>query len=102
MEHRALDRCLTAPSPHGPFQAAVLVRHHGATLLDRGYGAADRGRGRPNTPQTAFQIASISKQFTAAAILLLQGGARSRSRTACRPGYRTAPRRGSRSRCTTC
>ena len=38
----------------------------------RGYGTADRTDGRPNTPETAFQIASISKQCTAAAILLLQ------------------------------
>jgi CubicO group peptidase (beta-lactamase class C family) len=51
---------------------AVLVRQAGTLLLDRGYGDADRARQRPNTPQTTFQIASISKQFAAAAILLLQ------------------------------
>jgi CubicO group peptidase (beta-lactamase class C family) len=99
MEHIAFDRYLTTQSQHGLFHGAVLVRQNGATLLDRGYGAADRGR--PNSPETAFQIASISKQFTAAAILLLQEGGRSLSRTASRPGYPTAPRRGSRSRCTT-
>jgi CubicO group peptidase (beta-lactamase class C family) len=59
-------------SRQGQLQGAVLVRRAGKTLLDQGYGAADRAHGRPNTPETAFQLASISKQFTAAAILLLQ------------------------------
>ena len=50
----------------------MLVRHKGTTLLARGYGYADSAARRPNTPETTFQIASVSKQFTAAAILLLQ------------------------------
>ena len=54
------------------FTGSVLVRQAGKTLLNRGYGDADRASGGPNTPETAFQIASISKQFAAAAILLLQ------------------------------
>jgi CubicO group peptidase (beta-lactamase class C family) len=56
----------------GRLNGAVLVRRHGQTVLERAYGAADRASGRPNTPETIYQIASISKQFTAAAILLLQ------------------------------
>src|SRR5579884_184421 len=66
------DTSLFDRTLEGRFNGAVLVRHAGRTLISRGYGQADRGHGRPNTPQTAFQIASISKQFAAAAILLLQ------------------------------
>jgi CubicO group peptidase (beta-lactamase class C family) len=41
-------------------------------LLAQGYGLADRDTGEPNTPQTRFRICSVTKQFTAMAILLLQ------------------------------
>lgn len=51
--------------------AAVLVLRDGQPLLRRGYGLADLDTGTPVTPQTNFRLASVSKQFTAAAILLL-------------------------------
>jgi CubicO group peptidase (beta-lactamase class C family) len=54
------------------FSGAVLVARRGKVFLQNGYGAADRRWKRPNTEQTRFRIASISKQFTAVAILLLQ------------------------------
>jgi CubicO group peptidase (beta-lactamase class C family) len=50
---------------------AVLVRQGQSVLLNRGYGLRDRARQSPNTPETIFQIASVSKQFTAAVVLLL-------------------------------
>jgi CubicO group peptidase (beta-lactamase class C family) len=56
----------------GGFAGSVLVRHGNETLLDAAGGLADRERAIPNRPDTEFQIASISKQFTAAAVLLLQ------------------------------
>ena len=56
----------------GALSGAVLVTKNGKILLDKGYGLADRAHHIPNTPNTAFQIASTSKQFTAAAILILQ------------------------------
>ncbi len=68
----SLEAYLAEQNRQGWFHGSVLVRRHGEILLDRGYGAADRQTGRPNTPETAFQIASVSKQFTAAAVLLLQ------------------------------
>ncbi len=40
-------------------------------LLEKGYGYADVEQRVPNAPGTLFQIASVSKPFTAAAILLL-------------------------------
>ncbi len=54
------------------FQGALFVSLANKTVIDAGYGWADHRTGRPNTPGTTFQIASVSKQLTAAAILLLQ------------------------------
>ena len=54
------------------FSGAALVARRGNVLLQKGYGAASRRWKRPNTEHTQFRIASISKEFTAVAILLLQ------------------------------
>ena len=53
------------------FSGAVLIARHGTILLERAYGMANYGLGVPNRPETRFHIASVSKTFTAAAILLL-------------------------------
>ena len=50
----------------------VLVRHHGEVVYDRCFGYADVEKGIPMTHDHVFHVASISKQFTAMAILLLQ------------------------------
>jgi CubicO group peptidase (beta-lactamase class C family) len=50
---------------------AVGVMRDGALVLARGYGQADLERGVPIGPTSVFDIASTSKQFTAAAIVLL-------------------------------
>jgi hypothetical protein len=41
-------------------------------LFEKGYDLADKDANIPNTPQTRFRIGSITKQFTAMAILILQ------------------------------
>lgn len=51
--------------------AAVLVVHQGKTVHCKGYGLADLATKSPITPQTAFDLASVAKQFTAMAILIL-------------------------------
>src|SRR5690554_6600260 len=51
--------------------AAVLVLRDGEPVVRRGYGLADVAAGVPVTPETNFRLASVSKQFTAATILLL-------------------------------
>src|SRR5262245_49178644 len=53
------------------FMGAVLVARGGDVLLSRGYGDANLEWDIPNTPATKFRLGSITKQFTAASILLL-------------------------------
>ncbi len=50
---------------------AVGVSANGAVVLQRAYGMADLEHDVPNTADTIFEAGSVSKQFTAAAILLL-------------------------------
>jgi CubicO group peptidase (beta-lactamase class C family) len=54
------------------FMGAVLVAEQDTVLLSQGYGNADLEWAIPNSPATKFRIGSITKQFTAACILLLQ------------------------------
>lgn len=53
------------------FWGAVLVSRGEAILHASGYGMADIERNIPNTPEKKFRIASITKQFTSAAVLKL-------------------------------
>jgi CubicO group peptidase (beta-lactamase class C family) len=50
---------------------AVLVVKNGETLLEQCAGVKDLNAKQPITPRTNFRLASVTKQFTASAILLL-------------------------------
>lgn len=50
---------------------AVGVARNGATIYENGFGASNLETNTPITPQSIFHVASVSKQFTAAAIVLL-------------------------------
>ncbi|MCX6279950.1 MAG: serine hydrolase [Bacteroidetes bacterium] len=52
--------------------ASVLVSQNGDIIYQKGFGYADIEKKIPVTPDTKFKIGSISKQFTAVAILKLQ------------------------------
>lgn len=54
------------------FMGSVLVAQDGKILLDKGYGFANLEWETPNTPTTKFRLGSVTKQFTAASILLLE------------------------------
>ena len=54
------------------FMGSVLVARDGKMLLDKGYGFANLEWQLPDTPTTKFRLGSITKQFTAASILLLE------------------------------
>ena len=66
-----LDEYLTRITPFG-FAGAVLVASDGEIVLNKGYGMADRSRDIGNTAETVFSTGSITKQFTAAAIMKLE------------------------------
>ena len=51
--------------------AAVLIVHDGKVALQKGYGLADVDAKTSITPQTQFDLASLAKQFTATAVMLL-------------------------------
>ena len=51
---------------------AVLVARGSDVILSKGYGAANLEWDIPNTPTTKFRLGSVTKQFTAASILLLE------------------------------
>lgn len=67
-----IDTILENYAKQNVFSGSVLISQQGNVLLSKGYGLANRDKNIPNTPQTRFRIASISKQFTAMGILILQ------------------------------
>jgi CubicO group peptidase (beta-lactamase class C family) len=54
------------------FMGSVLVARGDEILLSKGYGSANLEWNIPNAPDTKFRLGSITKQVTAAAILLLE------------------------------
>jgi CubicO group peptidase (beta-lactamase class C family) len=58
--------------------ASVLVVHDGRVAHAKGYGLAEVETARPVTPATNFRLASLSKQFTATAVMLLVADGRVR------------------------
>lgn len=53
--------------------AAVAIVQNGRALLQKGYGMADLEKGVRCEPTTDFRLASMTKQFTAACVLMLAG-----------------------------
>jgi CubicO group peptidase (beta-lactamase class C family) len=51
---------------------SIAIMHQGQIIHSEGFGMRDVAMGLPVEPDTRFNIGSISKVFTAAAILLLQ------------------------------
>lgn len=66
------DEYLNALAGQQRFTGSVLVARDGKVIFTKGYGLANVELDVPNTPQTKFRLGSITKQFTATAILLLQ------------------------------
>jgi CubicO group peptidase (beta-lactamase class C family) len=67
----AVDRLFAkVDKPDTPGCALAVIRE-GRIVYERGYGLADLDHDVRITPATPFHVASVSKQFTAAAILLL-------------------------------
>jgi CubicO group peptidase (beta-lactamase class C family) len=67
-----MDQLVQSYVTNGDFMGSVLVARDEKILLSNGYGLANAEWNISNTPEARFRIASITKQFTAAAILLLE------------------------------
>jgi CubicO group peptidase (beta-lactamase class C family) len=65
-----IDRIMSRYDGNGP-GASLLVVQDGVDVVRRGYGFADLEAGVEAGPSTHYRLASVTKQFTAAAILLL-------------------------------
>ena len=68
----AIERYLSELAKQDQFSGAILVAQDGKVVLARGYGKANEEVEVPNTPAVRFRLGSITKQFTAAAILKLE------------------------------
>lgn len=54
------------------FSGSILVARDGQAIVSKGYGLANVELDVRNAPNTVFRLASITKQFTATAIMMLQ------------------------------
>lgn len=67
-----VDAYMRAAVAYEQFSGSILIARDGVTLVDTGYGMASYELGVPNTSRTVFQTASITKSFTAMAIIQLR------------------------------
>ncbi len=67
---RKVDAVFAKYDDHSP-GCAVAIKQNGAIVYEKGYGMANLDLGVPISPTSVMDIGSVSKQFTATAILLL-------------------------------
>jgi CubicO group peptidase (beta-lactamase class C family) len=84
-----MDQVVQSHVANHSFMGSVLVARGNDVIFSKGYGSADLEWDVPNAPNTKFRLGSVTKQFTAACILL---------RNTCR----TRPRRGTKLRSCIC
>ena len=71
-QQHLLDSVFTASVQNNKFNGNVLIADKGKVLFRKSYGIADEATGRKLNPESIFELASVSKQFTAMAIVQLQ------------------------------
>jgi CubicO group peptidase (beta-lactamase class C family) len=67
-----VEQYMQALTELGWFSGSILIAKEGKVLISKGYGRANLEHDMPNTPQTRFRLASVTKQFTTMAIMILQ------------------------------
>src|SRR5580704_14047117 len=67
-----MDQIVQSYVANKQFMGSVLVARGDQVLFSKGYGSANLEWQIPDTPSTKFRLGSITKQFTAASILLLE------------------------------
>ncbi|HWY60499.1 MAG TPA: serine hydrolase domain-containing protein [Rhizomicrobium sp.] len=88
---RAASKLVTQGELEDSFSGVILVAHGDTILLRKAAGFADRASNVPNTVQTQFPIASVTKQFTAAAVLSLVDAGKIALTDSIRKYYPEAP-----------
>jgi len=68
---RFVDSLFSAYTGEGVPGASVVVIRDGRVVVRRAYGMADLERRVSDAPETDYRLASVSKQFTAMAVMLL-------------------------------
>jgi CubicO group peptidase (beta-lactamase class C family) len=71
-ETSRMDQIVEYYVSNGQFMGSVLVALDKEVVFSKSYGSANLEWNTPNTSATKFRLGSITKQFTAAAILLLE------------------------------
>lgn len=80
-----LDTLLSGYQKNRAFIGSALIAKGGKVIFEKGYGMANVELDVPNGPDTKFRLGSITKQFTATAILQLEEqGKLSVTDTACK------------------
>jgi CubicO group peptidase (beta-lactamase class C family) len=67
-----MDQIVQSYAADRKFMGTALVARDGQVVFSKGYGFANLEWKIPNTPDTKFRLGSVTKQFTAASILLLE------------------------------
>jgi CubicO group peptidase (beta-lactamase class C family) len=67
-----VDEYMKATLQFDRFSGSILIARNGQPIVSKGYGMANIELDVPNTPETVYRLGSITKQFTAMAIMMLQ------------------------------
>src|SRR6266404_5400199 len=67
-----MDEYMRTVVERSHFSGAILVARDKRVIVSQGYGLASIEYEVPNTPQTKFRLGSLTKQFTAMAVMMLQ------------------------------
>lgn len=70
--YRKFDTLFTNQYKEGAFNGNVLIAEKGEVIFSKNYGVADIQSVREINSETVFELASVSKHFTAMGIVLLQ------------------------------
>lgn len=86
-----MDEIIQSYVKSNQFMGSVLVARGDEIVLDKGYGYANLEWMVPGTPDTRYRLGSVTKQFTAAAILLLQENGKLKLSDPVKAWYPDAP-----------
>ena len=71
-DNTSIDSIVAPFTGPGLGGVAIAVVRNGEVVLKRGFGLADMEAGIPITSKTVFDLASLGKQFTGIAVLMLE------------------------------